>query len=176
MDPWHPPLSSHSTKTCTHQPTRMSREEQSRESHKIHIILACPWGAGSVHCARQESQALHNKPTEQPPPASSAPSKAHTECQPHATSSTGTWKQCPWSTSGGKGSTALQLCCQGTATWIFEVGDAPNPTSPSHPSKSLARAQALMWNCAAPTSASKWRKAIKTQKQCAVVPLKSQRT
>lgn len=79
-----PPLRSHSTKTSIHQPTGKSREEQTREKNKIHIILACPWGAGWVHCARQESQAVHNKPMKQRPPASSEPSKAHTQHQPHA--------------------------------------------------------------------------------------------
>lgn len=104
-----PPLSSHSIKTCSHQPTRKSKEEQSREKNQIHILLACPWGAGSVHCARQESQALLNKPIKQQSPASSTSSKAHTELRPPTGSSTGTWKRCPRSISGGEGSTALQM-------------------------------------------------------------------
>lgn len=104
-------LNAHCSSVTAPKPVPTGPQEspgKNREKNKIHIVLACPWGAGSVYCARQESQALYNRPIKQRLQASST-SKAHTK--PHdkkkkpKNSSTGTWKRCPRS----KGSTALQL-------------------------------------------------------------------
>lgn len=125
-------------------------------------MLACPWGAGSVHCARQESQAVHNQPRKQRPPASPTSSKAHTQHWPQhghveAVSKEHLWRQ------------RIHSTATGAETQQYEFFLLPSKQSPD---KSPGTEQPVLFPPLHPSGGGP----SKYKSSGAMVPLKSHRT